>query len=349
MVRVAVKGGQSWFRGLVYCANPWACPLCAYRISRHRAEKVQRGVDAGIANGGGVTLITLTFRHDFEMQLDDTMAKMSAALRRLKSGRAYVELKKKFRIYGEIRALEVTHGQNGWHPHTHAITFTDRPIIAHRLTQLKRELFVLWYRACKKENLPLPTYAHGVDCRGAKYAADYVAKWGFASELTRGHLKKANGGGRNPWQLLADAHTGDKRAGWLFREFAMAFKGHRQLLWSRGLGDYLGVNDDLPDQQVLDLDEVVEVEHEFFIENDDWRIVRKYGQREALLNAALEGREAFDGFIAGMRYRARCDYGIDGKVDLSPPPPTGNWYDRFAAPIQLRDKFVSSFFDSEEF
>jgi hypothetical protein len=40
---------------------------------------------------------------------------------------------------------------------------------------------------------------------------------------------------RTPWDLARDfQETGDCRSAELFREFARAFKGKKQLVWSRG-------------------------------------------------------------------------------------------------------------------
>lgn len=313
-VRAVVSGSKGFFRGVVRCANPWACPICAPKISTQRGQVVQAGIDAALAYGNGVSLVTLTVRHGVGMQLKQFLPTFAKTLRRFKSGRPYAEWRTRWGFKGEVRALEVTHGKNGWHPHTHAVTFTRFPVEGHDITRMKRELFVLWRRACEREGLPLPTYKHGVDVRGAKYAAEYVAKWGFAAELTQTHMKKGWGAGRNPWQLLADSAS-DKKSAWLFREFALTFKGRRQLLWSRGLQRYLGVDGaDLTDQQSLDLAEPEapeEVEH--FIEPDDWSIACKLRARGDLLQAAVEG--SLREFLENLRARARdyCGFGRDSR------------------------------------
>lgn len=304
------KSGRAYYRGLIQCANPWACPICAFKISQSRAEEVQKGIDAALAYGDGVTLVTLTFRHGIEMPLKESLEKFSKALRRLKSGRAYKQFRNDFGIRGDVRALETTYGKNGWHPHTHTITFTRRPLRGHALTRMRRRLFALWYQACQKEKLPLPTYRHGVDVRPAKYAAEYVAKWGFAAELTRSHLKRGHNAGRTPWQLLMDSAADDKRAGWLFREFAMTFKGRRQLIWSRGLREYLGIGAELTDQAVMDLEE--ETTAEYRIDGDDWKIICKFEARGAVLEAATTSEAAMRDLVKELRARCFARYGSDG-------------------------------------
>jgi hypothetical protein len=137
--------------------------------------------------------------------------------------------------------LEVTHGRNGWHPHLHAVFFLSSDDAAAEFGVF---LFERWARIVQRMGFG--------DCnaniwrfeKAANYDAvtDYVVKGNFDMELTRGHMKLAKGGGRSPWQLLADARLGDNRAVWLFREFATAFKGARQLTW---FGDLREARSDL--------------------------------------------------------------------------------------------------------
>jgi len=279
--------GRAWYGGIFHCGSVWCCPVCAAKISGQRRKEVQTAIDNALAEGMGASLVTLTFRHGIDDQLAESMTKFAKALRRLKSGRAYVALQQAFGIHGEVRALEITHGVNGWHPHTHALTFSHTPMTGHTLTRYRRRLFVLWYKACQREGLPLPTYAHGVDVRGAKYVAEYMAKWGFASELVKSSQKQGRKGGRTPWQLLADAGAGDKRSAWLFREYAKHFKGRRQLFWSRGLRERLSLKDQITDQELLDLDITEPARVVARIDPDTWAVVRRAGAELEVL-AALE-------------------------------------------------------------
>nr|MBK6000655.1 hypothetical protein [Acinetobacter baumannii] len=80
---------------------------------------------------------------------------------------------------------------------------------------------------------------HGLDLRDGTYADQYVSKWGIESELTKGHVKKGRNGGYTPFDLLQfsmyNESVFEKDCGKLFQEFAIAMKGSRQLVWSRGL------------------------------------------------------------------------------------------------------------------
>lgn len=298
-VTVLTDGQNAWFEGAVPCGSVWTCPVCAARIAEKRAREVQAGIDAHLEAGGGVLLLTLTFSHGRFDVLKETVAGFSKALRRIKSGRAAKHLHKVYGVVGEVRAIEVTHGANGWHPHSHAIVFTKRRLSPSRVAAFKERVFRLWEAGCKKSGIGLPSREHGVDVKGAKYAGEYVAKWGFSTEVTKSHIKKAKDGGRTPWQLLADASTGDPVATRLFVEFAKVFKGKRQLFYSHGLKKKLSALAPAPEQETADFKEVVTVIYPL-----DWDIIvacRLHGHIAAL---AVQGAEVLEAYLGGLR---RCE------------------------------------------
>lgn len=300
------EGDKAWFEGAVYCNSVWTCPVCATRIAEERAQVAQAHIDAALSLGHGVAHATLTFSHHKGDLLVQTIALFSRALKRVKSGRAAVEFRERWGVIGEIRALEVTHGkENGWHPHSHAITVTRRPLSKAELAQYCAELFALWADACVKTGLGRPTEEHGVKVQGAKNAGDYVAKWGFATELTRSHLKRAKDGGRTPWQILNDAAAGDRRSRLLFREFADCFKGKRQLFYSHGLKKYLSVAPRQPKQAPLPLKERL-----YTFDNGAWDHVVAANAFELIISAAHVSKNYLDATIEGIR---RCSHNL-------PPP-----------------------------
>jgi hypothetical protein len=105
---------------------------------------------------------------------------------------------------------------------------------------IQLEVFELWSFYCKKHGLEAPSLKHGFDLRwkdgdGSESVGAYLTKWGH--ELTYGHTKKVNGENRyTPFSILhaLSEKYSSKLAG-LYQEYAKAFKGRAQLLWSRGL------------------------------------------------------------------------------------------------------------------
>lgn len=53
----------------------------------------------------------------------DLAAFVTETFRKVKQGKAWTQGRDRFGWLGDVRALEVTHGDNGWHPHIHALVF----------------------------------------------------------------------------------------------------------------------------------------------------------------------------------------------------------------------------------
>lgn len=141
------------------------------------------------------------------------------------------------------------------------------------------------------------SWDHGVDLRATSQdVQDYVAKfghqpivtnWGIEHELTKQPVKRGKHGGRTPSQLLADYGVGDIKAGRLWQEYAMSFKGKKQLVWSKGLRDFLGIGIETPDDEIAstipDGSEVLTR-----LSPAEWKAIRKADLRGELLDAAVE-------------------------------------------------------------
>jgi hypothetical protein len=212
------------------------------------------------ASGGEVLLLTLTNAHYHGDDLKALLEGQGRAMRRFLSGtRAMVALFDSIGCIGQIRALEVTHGEaNGFHPHFHILLFVRAGL---DLDRLRQQFFIHWHRACELAKLPLPSFTHGVSLEGGNAASDYVTKgalsktgWGLDQEITKGHIKKGRNDRATPFDLLRMYRDGDKRAGALFRVYAEAFKGKRQLVWSKGLKALFCV-EDISDEALAERDE----------------------------------------------------------------------------------------------
>ena len=186
---------------------------------------------------------------------------------------------------GSVRALEVTHGANGWHPHLHVLVLTAAPVLDAERIALQERLFKRWDVVCQRVGFSAVHPEHGLRLDNGSEAGSYATKWGFAEELTKSGLKVGRReGSRTPWELLADfTLNADQRAGQLFREFAAAFKGKSQLHWSRGLRDRLGLNDEKTDEELAN--ETVESEDLLVarISPANWSLIRRHELRGLVL------------------------------------------------------------------
>ncbi|MHB1430310.1 MAG: protein rep [Rhodocyclaceae bacterium] len=305
-------GARAWYSGVMQCGNVWGCPICSERISRVRQDELARGLGLAIEAHYGIQMLTLTVGHGVDDDLKTLRGRFSKAMTRMKGSRRYRALLDRLGHIGEVRAFEVTHGRNGWHPHTHAIELFARPQTAAEQRRYRREVFVMWARACAKVGLPAPKYRSkdghyvGVDVQGARHAAKYVSKWGFAQELVGAKYKAGKASGRTPWQLLSDATEGDVQAAVLWQEFVAAFKGVAQLYWSKGLRKRLGLTTQITDQQALEL-EPAETEEVAAIAVEDWVLVCGAKLRGRLLELAVSDPASIEDRIARLREAAATE------------------------------------------
>lgn len=150
-----------------------------------------------------------------------------------------------------------------------------------------------WASACLSAGLSCPD-AHGVTIHPGEKAAEYATKWGLAFELT-GSQTKSSGGlgdhrkGKTPWELLWSAHKGDEEAGKLWEQYAYAFKGRRQLVFSKGLAALFGAAIIPEDQQIIDLEEEAPAELLGTIEKETWYHLCLDRKRADVLEAAEKG------------------------------------------------------------
>ena len=120
-------------------------------------------------------------------------------------------------------------------------------------------------------------------------ASNYVAKWGLEHEMTKGHVKKGKKESRTPFDILRSYdESGDEKEANLFRLYYFAFKGQRQLNWSKGLKKLSSKGqEEKTDQEIVDdTDNVAEMLFKLDIEM--WNAVRKQGKQGELLIAVTE-------------------------------------------------------------
>ena len=236
--------GTADYRGLVTCGSVWHCPICAAKIAARRREEIATVLSGHAAEGGAVWMMTLTVPHHAFDKIATLRPAVAEAFRWMQQGREWKDAKAKIGFAGSIRALEVTHGNNGWHPHLHVLVLASAA--DDEVKAFGRMAFDRWTRALAKFGLGTPSPA-AFDFSKARHVEDaghYIAKGSVEHELTSGHTKRAAKGHRSPWQILMDAMAhGEDGDVSLFQEYAAAFKGARQLTWSVGLRDRYGVEE----------------------------------------------------------------------------------------------------------
>jgi hypothetical protein len=245
---VRADDGTAHYRGVETCGSVTACPVCAAKIRRRRAEEIDEGLRRHLARGGGAAFVTLTFPHDAGMPLARLWTVVSETWRLILSGRHRQGLRA-LGVIGTIRAIDVTHGRHGWHPHAHVLLFLERPgAEIEELQALHRFLRERWNRRVVALGFREPSTHRGVrllPVSAGDEVGGYLTKVGEVDEphhtpgleLARGDLKAGRSwGSRSPFAILADwvsmGRDADRR---LAEEWIVVSKGRQTLTWSRGL------------------------------------------------------------------------------------------------------------------
>lgn len=289
--RVSADGHASaWYSGLQLCNSVWTCPICSRRISEHRARELGDTVREAEARGCVVALVTLTFAHTAGEALRDNLQRFGQALSRSRSGRGWHAIKARFSPLGYVRALEVTHGDNGWHPHAHELWFLPPGTDAAAFAAAYREQ---WSQALDHAGITGNDHAFRFDqARGsiAQYVAKYgrEPRWGVGRELAKNAHKRGRGSHLTPWQLLSLARDGDAVALALFLDYVAAFKGRRQLQWSPGLRAAFALPEPVTDDAAA-VSEPDGAEDVCQITDDEWWVVRLHRAESDVLAIAARG------------------------------------------------------------
>jgi hypothetical protein len=284
------------YRNLETCASVWMCPVCAAKISEKRRVELSSGINVWQDRQGVVAMMTITIQHNLMTPFKQTLSELQAAYRSLLKCKIGKQTLENMGVVGRIRALETTYGENGWHPHFHVLLFLKSKIDLQLYQSL---LLNEWKRVCKRQGMKTPN-EHGLKLNDGAYAAAYVSKWGIESEMTKGHIKKSKSG-YSPFDLARfdlGIYTGEAKpllpgqARMLFREYAFSMKGKRQLVWSDGLRDLLGLRPEKSDKELIDETEDQEI---LFVRIPFkmWKVILKAERRGEVLEACKQGLNYF--------------------------------------------------------
>lgn len=319
--------GEARVVGVQSCGSVWCCPVCSSRIDGERADELREAIANHTADGGKVFFLTLTMRHKAGEALADLWDGVSKAwTSAMGVNRSAREAWQAVGKVAWVRRVEVTHGENGWHVHVHALVFVKGE--PADLPSLERRVFAAWRAALVRQGFGAPTERRGIELRDATGVEDvggYMAKgygegWSIANEVGSGSSKLARGTNRTPFEILAelqdglrvpysvetaDVQTTDAR---LWREWEAASHGRRAMTWSKGGRQrVLGSRPEFTDEQLADWTGVTTPVVE--LDNRVWRGVCDAELVCALMSAcevrSAETREAaIRGVLRAARSRA---------------------------------------------
>ena len=283
------------YGGLQTCGSVWHCPVCSAKVSERRRVELSSALAAWsldqVATPRRLLLVTFTLQHKISDNLAGVLGALKRARKLLISGKYAVAFTKKYGIVGMVRTLELTYGDNGWHPHLHVLYFFGAEVPMIPFTD---EIKLRWGSAVKSAG-SYASYQYGCDVRFTDAdIAEYIAKWGkepkwtTAHEMTKSVSKYASRDGRTPLQLLSEYFDGNQASGRLWFQYAVNLKGERQLRWSRGLRVLLGLEVEKTDEELAaEQEEIAVILASLSI--GAWRVVVANDARAELLEVAASG------------------------------------------------------------
>lgn len=292
---------RAFYGGLATCGSVWACTVCAAKIQERRREEIAQAIDHAYSQGEHApVMVTFTFPHMRADVLRSLILKQREAFKYLREGNSFRLFCKRFGYQGLIRSLEVTHGQNGWHPHTHELWFV-RP-----LKKREREAFLdfvkaRWEKACVKAGLIDPAdqlkmrsfRMYSCDVRFNVTTGDYLAKqdgsrhWGADREMASSKAKTKNKfKGCHPHDFLVRDDEDGRRH---YLEYALTMRDLRcrQLYWSPGLKEWCGVDEKSDEETAEAQTEAADILG--FLTADEWRLIYMAKAEAELLDIADTG------------------------------------------------------------
>jgi len=313
-VPVMLSGGRASYAGLETCGSVWSCPVCQSRIAAERSNQISAALRHHLAQPGGTSaaMLTLTMRHNDRQSLAELWDHLSDAWRASVRGKEWDRDRDRWGVLGSTRIVEVTHGENGWHLHIHALLFFSATPEAAELQALGERVFGRWATRLTNRGMAAPIMTSGgLDVRpiyAAKDAALYLAKVDGtsgvapdAAALEMAHSQTKTLGGRSQWQLLGAARAGDAEALKLWHEWEKASKGRRFLIWSQGKGKawraILNARGLVRSDEEIAADDSPEALIVGFIPRTSWRSLT-WSDRRALARILTACERAEDSFAA---------------------------------------------------
>jgi hypothetical protein len=302
------KRQTAYYLGLMRCSRLWMCPVCARKITEQRRleldELIARNVVPVLKRSGKdvfmvpkyhLSMLTFTLGHEWDEPAAGVLSRLARAYARFAAGRWYQGFKQTYFIVGTLRALEMTHGEHGWHPHYHLLVFHDSYIPSRMQVDYIASVRLRWssvvFDIGGKTDI-----VRGVDLLYGK-AHKYVLKlvgdreirgWGMAAEVTKAPVKHAKDGNRSLNDLLLAYAAGDVEAGELWIEAAHALTRQKHLYPSKGLWNMLGrgvSTDEAAAEDITEATDRVLASLNWL----DWQCIIRHDARGRVLHVAGSG------------------------------------------------------------
>lgn len=290
------------YDGTLRCHSAWACPKCTAEVMAKKATDIACAIDLLKKQKQTATMITFTIPHTKNMSCKEAFQVLLNTWRKftkgglrtanavktyeLKTNKAgkkgekkiykkgfnpYGNFRETLKIVHNVRVFEFTWGNNGWHPHIHALYWAPNKNF-NKILNYEQALIDYWWACVKfetekfwRKKLPpeeLKSFLEEVYADYKKITADghkslyisrdpehkdkpkavssswYITGWGGDKEVTGNYKRKATHSDTNftPHQIITKAFEsqGEEREKYLrlYAEYAQATYKHRRCCYS---------------------------------------------------------------------------------------------------------------------
>lgn len=291
--------------GVHRCGSVWCCPLCSPVVRRGRASDIDRAGSVVLDHDGSALFVTATGPHRKGDPLSPLFNLTCGFGDRTMRGAKAKAWRDSLGYVGSIRSLEITYGENGWHPHVHTLMLFDRRLTPTEVAGFRTYLFGRWENVLLSAGFGRLHPVHGLDVRPvydtgglAEYVTAVEDGWSVGMELARSDLKHRS---HTAMELLASwALNGDLEARALWKEYEAVTFGRRCIQWTPGLRSRL-----LPDVEDVTDVELAQAEGEderivtVMVGTEAWNLWCRSGEVSQVLRQ-IEEWAALCMFLAGM-------------------------------------------------
>lgn len=316
-IAVMQKEGTMYLSGLSTCSSVWACPVCSNKINEVRSKEVSLVLNHYLKTGYSLGMLTLTSQHNSWEGCKVVKYKELGSFNKMIASRKYKDLCKFYRFEGYIRALEVTIGNNGWHPHLHLAIILNNDKTA--LEAFCNAVVNLWVSFNKGTTIEAQNFTPIRDTQGI---SKYITKWSAADELVKSnHKTSKQKSGYTPFGLLRlvkEQGFNSELGAWAamkFKEYAQTFKGAKQLTYSKKIQEkykeviYAKTDADICTEKQEGATPVL------FLKNDLFKHIAKNKLQAYVLNI-LEGESILELELLFLEFGIFTTYDRDKKLLL---------------------------------
>lgn len=251
---------SAYYYGLIRCSKLWECPVCAAKITEQRRIELVELLDNQkltiplipenkllMLPRFHLAMLTFTLAHHAGESADTVLDRLQGSYSEFTRGRWFQGFKSTYFMRGYLRALEITHGASGWHPHFHVLLFLESQPTDETTMQMEHDARIRWMKVTRKHG-GVADYTTGCqldvghyELYAAKLAGDKELRgWTLESEVMKQPVKHGRNGNRTMTDLLIAYVGGDIAAGVLWSEAVSALHGRQHLTPSNGLWKLLG-------------------------------------------------------------------------------------------------------------